>query len=86
MKEDKWIHDIQAGELINLKDCHSVYISEERDETDNNVAKYSLAFLCAKKYLYLFYESNEHLHNAFEHYKKLLNCEELDVSVKPLTL
>lgn len=88
MKEDKWIHDIQADELINLKDVHSVYVYRDQNENDNCVAEYTLLFLYYGKTssIYLHYDSSELLHNAFEHYTHILGCKELDVSRKPLKL
>lgn len=88
MKEDKWIHDIQAGELINLKDCKSVWIYKDRDEYDDYPAEYTLyfAYYRDKSDTYLHYDSSELLHNAFEHYKNILQCKDLDVTQKPVTL
>jgi hypothetical protein len=85
--EDKWYHDIQAGELINLKNCKSVWIHADREKTEDYGLAFSLRFAYFKgKDVYLHYETSKLLHNAFSHYRELLKCKELDVSVAPLTL
>lgn len=88
MEQEKWIHDIQAGELVNLRDCKAVWVHRDRDESDDYSAQYSLclSYYRDKSEFYLHYETKELLYNAFEHYKKLLKCEDLDVSQKPVTL
>jgi len=88
MEQDKFIYDIQAGEILNLKGCRGVWIYRDREETDDYSAQHSLVFSFArdKSSFYLHYESSELLHNAFEHYKEILKCEEVDVSKKPLKL
>ena len=68
MKEDKWIHDIQAGELVNLKDCRAIWIEEDLEETEEFPARFSLQFTYYKDKsdYYLHYESSELLRNAFD--------------------
>lgn len=88
MRNDKWIHDIQAGELINFRNACSVWIYKNYEETEDYSAQHTLAIAYYGKTgtTYLHYESSEHLHNAFEHYKDLLGCTVIDISKKPLKL
>jgi hypothetical protein len=88
MKEDKWYHDTQAKELINLRDCKGIWIEHDREKEDNYNAAFTLIFVYYgnASSIYLHYESSKLLHNAFEHYSSLLACSELDVSSKPITL
>ena len=88
-KQDKWIWDVQAGELVNLRDLKAVYVHKDYEAGDDYNANHSLYFDYYEKGdsdFYLYYDSSELLQNAFEHYKKLLGCQELDVSQKPLML
>jgi len=87
-KQDKWYHDLQAEELINLTGAYSVYIHRDRPKTEDFGAAFSLiiAYYGKTKPAYLHYESSELLHNAFAHYTKLLEAEDLDVTQKPITL
>ena len=88
MKEEKWIYDIHAKELINLKDCKGIWIHRDRPKTENIEAQYTLQFgyYGKSKGVWLHYESSKLLHNAFAHYTSILGCKELDVSTKPVTL
>jgi len=88
MKEDKWYHDIQAEELINLRDCKGVWIYRDRDENGDYPACYGLEFAYYAKSgkSYLHYDSSKLLQSAFKHYTVLLGCTELDVSAEPVTL
>lgn len=88
MKEEKWYHDIQAGELINLRDCKGVWIYRDRNKSDDHSAAYTLEFAYYGKTegTYLHYDSSKLLHSAFEHYRILLGCTDVDVSTEPVTL
>ena len=88
MKEEKWYHDVKAGELINLRDCKGVWIYRDREKTDDYKAAFTLefAYYGKTKATYLHYDSSKLLHNAFEHYTTLLGCAEIDVSTEPVTL
>ena len=86
--QDKWINDIEAGELINLKNTCSVWIYRNRSKTEDREAAYTLSFAYYGKTppTYLHYESSELLFNALAHYTKLLGAVDLDVTQKPITL
>ena len=88
MNEEKWYHDVQAGELINLRDCKAVWVHKDRDETDDHVAAYILhfAYYGKTKGMWLHYESSKLLQSAFKHYTTLLGCAEVDVASEPVTL
>ena len=79
-----WIYDIRAEELINLKDCTSVWKHQKRVSTET--VNYSLNLILNKKTYYLHYESEEQRDSAFSHYAILLKAKELDVNEKPVTL
>jgi len=85
---NKWIFDIHAEEMINLKDLRAVWISADYEKEGDCIAKHqlSLSYYRDTSNFYLLYETSALLKNAFDHYKQLLGCEELDVSSKPLTL
>ena len=88
MNDDRWYHDIEASELINLRDCKGMWIYRERDESKEYNAAYILEFnyYGKSKHAYLHYDSSKLLHSAFKHYTVLLGCTELDVSAEPVTL
>ena len=87
-RPDIWIHDIHAGELINLRDCKGIYIHKDYPKTEDHSAKHSLKFCYSRNdtSYWLHYESSQLLRNALEHYTHLLKCKELDVSQKTITL
>jgi hypothetical protein len=87
MEQDKWIFDIQAGELINLKECKGIWIYKNWEKEEDYKAAHTLRFSYYNgKDYYLHYESSEELLNALEHYAQIVGSTELDVSKKPVTL
>ena len=95
MNKNKWIYDIQADELINLKDCQGFWkkneISFEKikgSEAKQEVVHYQIMFSVkhAKENYVLNYETQELRDNAFLHYKIQLEASEVDASHKLLTL
>jgi hypothetical protein len=88
MNEDKMYYDIQAEEIINLRDVKGVWIATDRKGTDERSAAFTLQLGYYGNTLgtYLHYDTSKLLHSAFEHYRNLLSCTELDVSQKPVTL
>ena len=88
MNEDKWYHDVQAKELINLEDCKAVWVHRDREESDEVVGQHTLhfAYYGKTKGMWLHYDSSKLLCSAFEHYKILLGCRDVDVNTDPITL
>jgi len=87
--KDVWIHDIQAGELINLKNLKAIWIHKDKEKSEVQEAQFGLYldyYSKGNSEFYLWYDSREQLYNAFEHYKQLLKCKDLDVSQKPISL
>lgn len=83
MENDKWIYDVEAGELINLKNVDCIYKSDSVAYSGDQV---SIVFFSKGKEFYLHYDSITLRDNAFKHYINETNAKELNAKQKPLTL
>ena len=84
MEPSKWIHDVVADELVNLKDVTCIY---KHDNVPYSGDKATIAFRYTRgKEFYLQYDSVELRDSAFLHYANEINAKELDAKQKPLTL
>ena len=83
MEINKWIYDIQADELINLKNVDSIY---KEDNVAYSADQVSIVFLSRGKEFYLHYDSKDLRNNAFKHYVNETSAKEIDAKEKPLTL
>ena len=79
MKKDKWYYDVLADEVINLRDCYSIWKYKSGED-------YQIKFCYGDSTIHHTYKNEVERNNSFKHYIILVEAKELNGTQEPLTI